>query len=85
MRAPASSSRGEVRPLVISQVFLLNMKRLVPELERRGVKIGIATSVRNQDWDEAMVYPVQRNMELVLDEEQVGEVALFGDLLRDVI
>ena len=55
------------------------MGRLVPELRRRGVKMGVATSVRKLDWGEAMVYPVQRNMELVLDEEQIREIALFGD------
>lgn len=75
---PASSSRGEVRPLVISQVFLFNMGRLVPKLSSRGVKIGIATSVRKQDWDEAMIYPVQRNTELILSSEQVRQIALFS-------
>jgi hypothetical protein len=75
---PPSSSKGEARPLVVSQVFLFNIGRLVPELTRRGIKIGIATSVRKQDWDEAMVYPVQRNKELILSSEQVREIALFS-------
>jgi len=73
-----SSSRGKTHPLVITQVFLFNMNKLMPRLKERGVKIGIATSVRKSDWDEAMVYPVQVNRELVLSEEQVRLLRLFG-------
>lgn len=73
-----SSSRGKTRPLVISQVFLFNMTELMPRLKERGVKIGIATSVRKSDWDDAMVYPVQMNRELVLSDEQIRLLQLFN-------
>lgn len=72
-----SSSRGKTRPLVITQVFLFNMNKLMPRLEERGVRIGIATSVMKSDWDEAMVYPVQVNRELVLSDEQIRMLQLF--------
>jgi len=72
-----SSSRGKTRPLVISQVYLFNMAKLMPKLRERGVRVGIATSVRKGDWEEAMVYPVQRSRELVLSEEQLRMIRLF--------
>ena len=40
-----SSSRGTTRPLVISNVFLFKMQELVESLKKRGVRIGVATSV----------------------------------------
>jgi len=43
----------------------------------RGVKIGVATSVRRSLWDKAEVYPAQQNRELVLTEEQRDMLALF--------
>ena len=77
--SPAESSRGKTRPLILSQVHFFNMSRLVSELERRGVKIGVATSVRKQLWDEAMIYPDQRNIDLMLTLEQRRLLALFGE------
>jgi len=77
--SPAESSRGKMRPMILSQVHLFNMGRLVPELERRGVKIGTATSVRKRQWDETMIYPVQRNTELVLTSEQQRHLNLFSE------
>ena len=71
------SSKGKTRPLVISQVFLFKTGNLIPELKERGVKIGIATSVRKQSWESARIYPVQRNSELVLHEKQIILLSLF--------
>lgn len=73
-----SSSRGKTRPLVIFQVYLFNMAKLMPVLWERDVRIGIATSVRKGDWDEAMVYPVQRSGEFVLNDEQIRMIRLFN-------
>ena len=44
-RSPAGSSRGTTRPLVLDSVFLFDAKSLVSDLKKRGVKIGIASSV----------------------------------------
>lgn len=73
------SSRGKTRPLVISQVFLFNMNELMNRLGTSGVKVGIATSIRKSEWEKAMIYPVQVNMELVLSNEQVGLLRLFDN------
>ena len=74
---PAASSRGGDRPLAIDQVFLFNMKQLLPELEKKGVKIGIATSIANKYWEQAMLYPQQKNIELTLSNNQRQLLQLF--------
>ena len=74
-----SSSKGKTRPLIISQVFLFNMRKLMPVLRERGVRIGIATSVRKKDWNEAMIYPVQRNREIVIGDESIKLLQLFDN------
>ena len=43
----------------------------------RGVKIGVATSVRQYLWDEAEVYPTPKNARLMLSEEQREFLAHF--------
>jgi len=54
-----TSSRGTMRPWLISYVFLFDAAKLLADL--RGVKVGIATSVRQHIWDMAEIYPTQRN------------------------
>jgi len=77
-KSGAISSRGTTRPWLISSVFLFDTHELVRMLKARGIKIGIATSVRGQMWDDAEIYPVQRNNNLILSSDQKRELALFG-------
>lgn len=77
-KAPAISSRGTTRPWLIDYVFLFDAARLVENLKSRGIKIGIATSITKQLWQEAEIYPTQRNNQLILSEEQKRSLALFG-------
>lgn len=58
--------------------FLFDATRLVENLKSRGIKIGIATSIIKQLWQEAEIYPTQRNNQLILSEEQKRSLALFG-------
>ena len=51
------SSKGQTRPWLIEEVFLFEAKPLVERLKTRGVKIGVATSVRQAEWKEARMYP----------------------------
>ena len=76
-RATAMSSRGGHRPWLIAAVFLFDIRALVDAIQARGSQIGIATSVPQQYWDAAEVYPVQRNARLILSEEQRAQLALF--------
>jgi hypothetical protein len=47
-KSVASSSRGKTRPWTIESIFLFDSKELHSTLEKRGVKIGTATSVRKE-------------------------------------
>jgi hypothetical protein len=76
-KSAASSSRGEDRPWVIENVYLFDAPQLVRRLRSRGVKIGIATSVRQQLWDEAEIYPTARNTRLILSNAQRKLLAHF--------
>ncbi len=47
-------------------------------LSARGVKLGVATSVRQHLWDEAEIYPRQHNERLILSNAQRALLKLFG-------
>jgi hypothetical protein len=74
----ASSSCGTVRSWLIEAVYLFASDELIQELESRGVKQGIATSVRGHLWEAAEIYPEPRNRRLILSDEQREMLALFG-------
>jgi len=63
---------------LIAGVFLFDVRVLVDAIQARGSQIGIATSVPQQYWDAAEIYPVQRNARLILSEEQRAQLALFA-------
>ncbi len=76
-RIPATSSRGDHRPMVIHSVHLFEARPLNAELRQRGLKIGTATSVRQLYWQAATIYPEQRSQLLILTEQQRQLLALF--------
>ena len=76
-RSSVASSRGTTQPWVIESVFLFDGHAVVKELSERGVKIGVATSVRRHFWDEAEIYPSPNNPTLPLSAEQRAMIALF--------
>lgn len=80
-KTPAMSSRGRTRPWTIQYVFLFKAQALVDELSRRGVKFSVATSVRQEFWDSAEIYPAQRNDLLPVSEMQRAGLRLFGALM----
>jgi len=77
-RTAPGRSDGTTRPWVIEAVYLFDAHDLVRELEARGVKIGVATSVRQGLWERAEIYPRQHNPALVLSREQKSALALFA-------
>ena len=76
--APAMSSRGRARPWLIESVHLFEARRLIDALTGRRVKIGVATSVVQQLWADAEIYPNPMNTELPLGERQANLLALFS-------
>jgi hypothetical protein len=76
-RAPAVSSRGTFRPLVIQEVFLFDAIDLLATLSSRGRTIGIATSTRARDWESARIFPTSDHSRLGLTSDQVAALELF--------
>jgi len=77
-KSAATTSRKSSRPIVISNVYLSKMTELISKLRKRGVKIGIATSVAKYYWAEAEIYPHKINDKLELTREQVRLLELFA-------
>lgn len=77
-QGPAMSSRGGVRPWLISHVFLFESTNLYDALDRTGSKIGVATSVRAHLWAEAELFPEQRNPSLPLTSDQRNALLMFS-------
>lgn len=77
-RAAPVSSRGGTRPLRVTAVYLFAIPELLDALRARGVKIGVAASVRVGEWDAAEVFPRQMNAALVLTAEQRDALEMFA-------
>ena len=67
----------DVRPMVIDSVYLFDAAAVVAALRARGLKIGVASSVRAQQWEAAEIYP-RHNPAFPLTEEQRDLLALFN-------
>ena len=53
------------------------------ELKARGVKIGIATSVRKHEFQSAEIYPNKRSMVYRMTDDQMGKLMAFGSGLTE--
>ena len=71
-------------PYVIDSIFLFETQRLLATLAARGVKIGIATSVRKADWEAARIFPPRPGSPLTLSETQLAQLALFSPSAPDL-
>lgn len=76
-KAEPAGSRGTSRPLVVDAVHLFDAAATVADLRSRGLKIGVASSVRAELWDAAEIYP-RRNPSFLLTDEQRALLALFS-------
>ncbi len=75
--AAAASSRGHVRPWVITNVYLFDARALREDLLARGRRAGVASSVRAADWAGAEAFPREHPL-LSLTGEQRQALALFA-------
>ena len=64
-------------PWVIESVHLFHSSELITALRERGVQLGTGTSITGPLWERAEIYPVQRNHQLVLSNEERAMLALF--------
>jgi hypothetical protein len=69
--------QARVRPWVIDSIFLIERDQLLAKLTARGVKIGIAASVRKADWDAARIFPPGPRPPLQLSDRQLALLSLF--------
>lgn len=76
-KSPAISSKGKVRPWLINYIFLFNTGKLIPILQSYGVKIGVDTSLKSFLWNEAEIYPENKNKELSLTPPLLEIIKLF--------
>jgi hypothetical protein len=77
-RQESSTARALVNPWLICSVHLFHGQELLSALRERGVQIGSHTSVINQLWERAEIFPTPRNPLLTLTEEQCRLLKLFG-------
>ncbi|MCE7983175.1 MAG: hypothetical protein DYG89_18535 [Caldilinea sp. CFX5] len=76
-KAQAMTSRGDSRPWLIQAVYLFEARQLVAALQKQGINIGIATSVKAGVWQDAMLYPQQHSALYPLSDQQKVMLALF--------
>ncbi|MEU8054610.1 hypothetical protein [Microbispora bryophytorum] len=76
--SPAASSRGGTRPWCIESVYLFDAKQLLAELRERGVRIGVASSVRAAQWAAAEIYPRASNPALAVAPRQAELLRPFA-------
>ena len=76
-KSSATSSKGSSRPWGIKEVFLFEAAPLVARLLAHGVRVGTATSVRNEEWDRARIYPASSGDPSELAKDQMDALRLF--------
>ena len=82
-KGQAVSSRGGIQPWLIDYVFLINAAELMIELNARGVKVGVATSVQKHEWQAAEIFPNKRSMVFRMSDDQMGKLLVFGSGLAE--
>jgi len=70
--------QARILPWVIDSVFLFDRKQLVAVLTTRGIKIGVATSVRKSDWETARIFPSGPFSPFPLTQRQTALLGLFA-------
>lgn len=76
-RSSLLTSRGGIRPWRIDHVYLFHAPSLLAEQRSRGVKTGVAASVRKSQWTSIEIYPDQINPLLPLSDRQLQLLELF--------
>ena len=76
-RSALLTSRG-TRPWRIDHVYLFHAPTLLAEQQSRGVKAGVAASVRQRQWESAEIYPHPNNQLLPLSDRQARLLELFN-------
>ena len=76
-KAAAGRTAGKPQPWCIEEVYLFNAASLVNDLKTRGVKLGVAASIRSVLWNAARIYPEHPKSPWNLTELQKESLRLF--------
>lgn len=77
-KSAATSSKGKSRAWTVDKVFLFEAEPLIGRLRKRDVKIETATSVRNDEWENAQIYPSSAGKPpMTITESQREQIGLF--------
>ncbi len=74
----ATTSKGSTRPFVIKEVFLFDAPALIARVRERGVRLGVATSVINEEWETARIFPPSYKSPLELSDQQMSLLRFFN-------
>jgi len=83
-QSPPVASKGKTRPWTINHVYLFDANELIVKLKEQtkadgqGIKIGVATSVRKQLWEDAEIYPQTRSSMHITSADQREMLDQFG-------
>lgn len=75
---PAGTSAGQSRPWQIDSVYLFDAQALRADLSSHGRRVGTASSIRQDVWAAAEIYPNRRNTRLPLTDDQMEMLRLFA-------
>ena len=75
--AAAMGSRDTARPWCIESVHLFDARTLLADLRARGLRVGVASSVRAAQWAASEIYP-RENTALPLNAGQRRLLGLFA-------
>ncbi|HEX6450232.1 MAG TPA: hypothetical protein VF060_12300 [Trebonia sp.] len=76
MTGPPGPARD--RAWAVEAVYLFDTVDLLAKLRSRRVKIGVATSVLLEDWEDARIFPARAAAPLRLTKAQAAALKLFG-------
>ncbi|HEX6450228.1 MAG TPA: hypothetical protein VF060_12280 [Trebonia sp.] len=76
MTGPPGPARD--RAWAVEAVYLFDTVELLTKLRSRRIKIGVATSVLLEDWEDARIFPARSGAPLRLAKAQVAALKLFG-------
>jgi hypothetical protein len=76
--AAAAHDSTSLRPWLVTSVYLFDARKLLQEQEQRAARIGVASSIRANQWAAAEIYPLASNPALRLTERQREQLALFA-------
>ena len=83
LAGPKATSKDvrTVRAWKVDAVYLFDSQQLLDQQRARGVKIGVASGVRDAQWLAAELYPTNTNETLLVTKDQRNQLSLFrGDL-----